>query len=143
MAAMNLIMENACQGSPATPQRQNHILIGDDDHAFRRTLRLLLQSGGYCVLAASTGAECVEVFASRRDEIALVLLDLNMPGMVGGGALRELRRIRPDIRAVLCSGFGSGDSGDEVAGLNWSGVLEKPVEAETLLRMVRDLVSGP
>lgn len=66
------------------------ILVVDDEPQIRRVLRSTLSSRGYVILDAKTGEEGIELV--RKDKPDLVLLDVNMPGMGGLEACREIRR---------------------------------------------------
>jgi two-component system KDP operon response regulator KdpE len=66
------------------------ILVVDDEPQIRRVLRSTLTSQGYVIVDAKTGEEAVE--SVRKNKPDLVLLDVNMPGMGGIEACREIRR---------------------------------------------------
>jgi two-component system KDP operon response regulator KdpE len=66
------------------------ILVVDDEPQIRRVLRTTLSSRGYVIIDAKTGEEGIELV--RKDKPDLVLLDVNMPGMGGLEACREIRR---------------------------------------------------
>src|SRR6195256_5666119 len=66
------------------------ILVVDDEAQIRRVLRSTLSSRGYVITDAKTGEEAVE--SVRKNKPYLVLLDVNMPGMGGIEACREIRR---------------------------------------------------
>src|SRR5271169_267653 len=66
------------------------ILVADDEPQIRRVLRSTLSSQGYVIIDAKTGEEAVE--SVRKNKPDLVLLDVNMPGMGGIEACREIRR---------------------------------------------------
>jgi two-component system, OmpR family, KDP operon response regulator KdpE len=66
------------------------ILVIDDEPQIRRVMRSTLSAQGYVISEAMTGEEGIE--AARKDRPALVLLDMNMPGMGGLEACREIRR---------------------------------------------------
>jgi len=66
------------------------ILVVDDEPQIRRVLRSTLTSPGYVIIDAKTGEEGVE--SARKNKPDLVLLDVNMPGMGGIEACREIRR---------------------------------------------------
>lgn len=68
-----------------------NILVVDDEPQIRRVLRSTLSSQGYVITDAKSGEEALESFRKERPD--LVLLDVNMPGMGGIEACRELRRI--------------------------------------------------
>jgi two-component system KDP operon response regulator KdpE len=67
------------------------ILVVDDEPQIRRVLRSTLSSQGYVILEAKTGEEAIEV--ARKERPDLVLLDVNMPGIGGLEACREMRRM--------------------------------------------------
>jgi two-component system KDP operon response regulator KdpE len=67
-----------------------NILVVDDEPQIRRVLRSTLSSQGYVITDAKTGEEAVE--SVRKNKPDLVLLDVNMPGMGGIEACREIRR---------------------------------------------------
>jgi len=66
------------------------ILVADDEPQIRRVLRSTLSSQGYVIIEAKTGEEAVE--AVRKEKPDLVLLDVNMPGIGGIAACREIRQ---------------------------------------------------
>jgi two-component system KDP operon response regulator KdpE len=66
------------------------ILVVDDEPQIRRVLRATLTSQGYVITDAKTGEEALE--SVRKNKPDLVLLDVNMPGMGGIEACREIRR---------------------------------------------------
>jgi DNA-binding response OmpR family regulator len=71
----------------AKPPHQGTILVADDDATIRGNLALLLQSEGFRVLEASDGLQAARAF--NDPSVALVLLDLKMPGLSGMDLLRE------------------------------------------------------
>jgi two-component system, OmpR family, KDP operon response regulator KdpE len=66
------------------------ILVVDDEPQIRRVLKTTLSSQGYVILEAKTGEEAIDVV--RKEKPDLVLLDVNMPGVGGIEACREIRR---------------------------------------------------
>jgi two-component system KDP operon response regulator KdpE len=68
-----------------------NILVVDDEPQIRRVLRSTLSAQGYVITDAKSGEEALEFFRKERPD--LVLLDVNMPGMGGIEACREIRRI--------------------------------------------------
>ena len=80
------------------------ILLVDDDPIVRNIGSLMLANLGFTVLNAGDGAEAVELFQSRQEEIALVLCDQIMPHMDGLQTLAALREIKPALPVILVSG---------------------------------------
>ena len=67
------------------------ILVVDDEPQIRRVMRSTLSTHGYLITEAKTGEEGVE--SARKERPDLVLLDINMPGMGGLEACKEIRRL--------------------------------------------------
>ena len=87
---------------------KNIIVIVDDEEMVRSVAARMIERTGFSVLTASHGAEAVELFRERHDEIACVLLDLNMPHMDGEETFEELRKISGDVPVILSSGYWRG-----------------------------------
>ena len=66
-----------------------NILVVDDEPQIRRVMRTTLTSQGYTITEAHSGEEALEILRSERPD--LILLDVNMPGMGGLTACREIR----------------------------------------------------
>jgi CheY-like chemotaxis protein len=118
-------------------------LIVDDEEAVGALLEVVLRQAGFRVCRATAAAPAVELFAARRDDIALALLDVRMPGTDGPATLRELRAIDP---ALSCC-FMTGDSGryppQYLLGLDAAAIFDKPFDTAGLPQAVRQLVFGP
>ncbi|MEA3415188.1 MAG: response regulator [Thermodesulfobacteriota bacterium] len=81
------------------------LLLVDDDDMVREMAEQMLKCLGYSVIAASGGAEALDLFNRHRGEIGCVLTDLSMPGMNGWETIAALRRIDPNIPIILSSGY--------------------------------------
>ena len=86
--------------------------------------------------------EAIEIFRLRAEEIRLVLLDRTMPAMSGEEAFEQLRKIRPDVRVVLVSGYSESSSREAFAGKGLAGFLHKPFLPMTLIRRVREALES-
>ena len=81
------------------------MLVVDDEEMIRKTTTAMLTRLGFTVIAACDGAEALERFREQAQEIRCVLCDLTMPRMDGWETLAALRRIVPDVPAILASGY--------------------------------------
>jgi signal transduction histidine kinase/CheY-like chemotaxis protein len=117
--------------------RDELLLVAEDDRRVRRVLARELRRAGYGVVEAADGDEAVRLAEARRGELALMLLDVAMPGRSGPEVLAQVRRARPETPALFLTG-NPRDIGD-VPGVE---VLLKPVEPEALLRAVRRAIDG-
>ena len=102
------------------------ILLADDEESLVALGARMLEHLGFTVLTAADGLQAVELYRERGKEIDLVLMDLTMPHMDGVKAFDELRRLNPDVRVVLASGYSREDVASRFAGKGLSGVLQKP-----------------
>ena len=92
-------------GPSETPTpRKARVLVVDDERGPRESLRMIL-SGSYHVLTAEDGALALELL--RTDEIHLVTVDLNMPGMKGDELMRTIRAEFPQTEIIVITGCGS------------------------------------
>jgi len=114
------------------------VLLVDDEETIRTISGRYLQNLGLEVICAADGREALELFRERRTDIDFVLLDLTMPHMDGEETYRELRKIDPEVRVVLASGYGEESVMTRFSGRDLAGYLQKPY---TLTRL-RATVAG-
>ena len=124
----------------ARPQSQGTILIADDEEMLRGVLRYQLEKMGFRVLEARDGQEALEVYQKHRHEISLVLLDYKMPKLDGAEALIELRKIDPQVRVILSSGYSEEQAIEEHGDLGWAGFIEKPYDQKTLKEKIQKIL---
>ncbi len=126
----------SAQPSPPRPT----VLVVDDSPAMQRYLRQLLELDAYHVETAGNGAEAVQ---RVRDGCApaVVLLDLQMPGMDGLNTLRRLRKMQPSLKIIMCSGVDDPSQMRRAASLGAQAYLTKPVEYLYLSAAVQDCLN--
>jgi len=131
-----LLPASACQSAPgAEPGPQlvagrGRVLVLDDEEYIREVVSETLTNLGYDVTSASRGEEAVvlfrEVYGTPR-RFDVVLLDLTIPGSMGGAAtLRQLRQIDTGIRAVASSGYSSDPVLSNPSEFGFDAALTKP-----------------
>ncbi len=118
------------------------VLVVDDEKGVRDLARKMLEHLGFNVVTAEDGLQAVEIFRQHHEEIELVLLDLMMPRMSGREAFEEIRRIRPDARVILSSGYNEADSTGDVPATVLAGFIKKPYTLTTLKEIVRQALEG-
>lgn len=85
------------------------VLVVDDDESILDSLKLLLEFEGLSVLTCETGTDALRHFSTHDDRVDLVMIDVTLPEMNGPECLAKIRETRPDIPAVLVSGFSESD----------------------------------
>ena len=117
------------------------ILLAEDDETVRSIMSTILKTYGYPVIVAGSGVDAVREFIGNAG-VDLVILDSVMPGMNGREAYEEIKRIKPDMKALFISGHTRDvilDKGIKEKELNF---LSKPVSPWALLRTVRDILDS-
>jgi len=110
------------------------VLVIEDDAPIRRGLVDALHFAGYEVLESADGREGLAM--ALESELALVLLDVMLPGADGFAILRELRKAKPTLPVIMVTARGA--EGDRVLGLNTGAddYVVKPFSAKELLARV-------
>jgi two-component system, cell cycle sensor histidine kinase and response regulator CckA len=117
------------------------VLLVDDEENIRSIGEEMLQALGFQVLTASDGRDAIEVFA-RNEEISCVLLDLTMPELDGEQTLRELRRLKPEVRVIISSGYNEQEVSERFVGKDQAGFIQKPYNLAEMSRKLRDMLEG-
>ena len=112
------------------------LLLVEDESEVLMVGQGLLESLGYSVLTALDGMEALEVYRAHRDRIALVLMDMVMPGMGGKELCEALRQISPEVKGVAFSGYDMQES--ELRAFGFKGFVRKPFRREELAQVVRE-----
>jgi CheY-like chemotaxis protein len=118
----------APEGPPSTVtgwRGAGQVLLVDDEETVRITTGRMLEGIGFEVIVAGDGREAVDAFAAHP-EIRFVLLDLSMPRMDGTEAFREMRKLRPEARVLLMSGFPKIEAMKRFRLEGLSGFIQKP-----------------
>lgn len=134
--------EGAAPGTESTPEPVawrggGTVLLVDDAEDAREVGSLMLERGGFRVLAAEDGPSALELFRRHRADIVCVLLDLTLPGMDGVEICHRLRKLSADVPVVLCSGYPEDSVVERHERLGVTGFLEKPYTSASLLARVR------
>ncbi len=83
------------------PVKSPSILITDDDHDFRETLRIVFEPRGFHTLLAGDGEEALEIL--RDQEVHLLLLDMHMPRLSGLETIRRVKQFKSLLPCILLS----------------------------------------
>ena len=125
LAVENLLSKEEPQRGPMRPLR---VLLVDDHTEVRTTTRAVLEDLGHTVVEAANGAEALQ--ALKDGDFGLVISDYAMPHISGTEFLREARKIDPEVRALIITGYADADAiNDRPPGVE---VLLKPFAAGKL-----------
>lgn len=113
------------------------ILVVDDEAKILETTQTLLKSYNYKVVTASNGIEAIALYASYKDKISVVLVDMMMPLMDGAVTIRTLQKMNPLVKIVAVSGI----VGDKITKDATPGkFISKPYTTQELLQTLHELL---
>lgn len=120
------------------------VLIVDDEEAIRDLVEFTLTHLGYSVSTAGTALAGVELYRQKLEageRFDLVILDLTLPGGMGGKeALKRLIEIDSTVNAIVSSGYATDATMSRYQDFGFRGVIAKPYEASELGRIVHDAI---
>jgi CheY-like chemotaxis protein len=133
---------------PVEPSPANsgtgRILLVDDEESIRTMTERMLVRLGYDVTTAPDGLAAEQTFSADPTAFDIVVADLTMPGLGGAGLIRAIHALRPELPAILTSGFGDSIPAAERAGLDLASFLQKPyTRAELASQVHQALLSVP
>ncbi len=102
------------------------VLVIDDEETIRLLATDVLEGAGFTVLQAADGESGIELFKAHQKEIAVVLLDLTMPGMGGEATFAQLRAMDPSVLVVMTSGYSNMEIEWQFQEKNLAGFVHKP-----------------
>ena len=119
------------------------ILIIEDNEKNRRLVHDVLQFKGYQTIETETGEEGVELARSRQP--ALVLMDIQLPGIDGITALRQLRDdpITRAIRVMAVTASAMTQDRQKILSAGFDGYQSKPINVKAFLEAVQELLARP
>jgi PAS domain S-box-containing protein len=129
----------AVQPEPIVPGK-GRVLYVDDDISLAHLGRAMLTPLGYEVVACTSGYEALQIFLQTPQSFDLVVTDQTMPYMAGETFVRAVRRIRPDIPIILCTGYSSSIDADKVRAQGIEAFLMKPLSIDTLAPTIQRLL---
>ncbi len=122
------------------PKGSETILFVDDEEEILNLGRDFLKKLGYQTLLARNGKEAIEIFQRHSHEISLAVLDLIMPEMDGKEAFCEMRKIRPDIKVLVSTGFNVDEDVEALLDQGCHGFLQKPFSMHKFSQTIREIL---
>jgi CheY-like chemotaxis protein len=131
------VAKSATKTSPRRPA----VLVVDDETSIRALMSRVLQTAGYEVVIAASGAEALERFKDMK-QCDLVLTDLMMPEMNGDELVRRLRFDQPDLKVLYLTGFSDRLFAEKQLLWEDESFLDKPCSPKAVLEGVSLLLNG-
>ncbi len=113
-----------------------HVLVVDDDRGVQALVASALKLHGYSVVSFTHGAEAIEYYREHHRMVDMLMLDMVMPDMTGLELVGALKKINPNVPAVLSSGFLGVSDPSVVLNEIFEDLLAKPFLVSELLAVV-------
>jgi CheY-like chemotaxis protein len=120
--------------------RALRVLIIDDDRDFAESLAMTLEGRDCEVTIAYTGEEALRVFPEH--DFDLSFMDMRLPGKTGLECSTELRRVKPDARVVLMTGYGTEGLLDQARDAGIRAVFSKPLRMNDVFDTIEQARGG-
>ncbi len=118
------------------------LLLVDDEEMIIEVGSEMIASLGYNVRIARSGPEAIADYEANRDEIDLVVLDMIMPGMSGGETFDRLKKIDPDVKILLASGYSINGQATDIMNRGCDGFIQKPFNMLALSRKIGEILGA-
>jgi CheY-like chemotaxis protein len=122
---------------PKTMDIQARILLIDDEHTIREAVKDGLKMLGTEVISAENGRQGIALYQENQQDIDLILLDMQMPGLNGRETFFRLREINPQVKVILSSGYSESESIHGIAPEGIVAFLQKPYRFEKLVAEIQ------
>ena len=108
------------------------ILVIDDEELLIKICEMMLKRLGHKVFKAHSGSEGLKIFETNKNQIDLIISDMNMPEMDGQELIDRLRKIDRNVKVLLSSGALLDSDEKEIIKRGFNGLLKKPYKINTL-----------
>jgi CheY-like chemotaxis protein len=132
-----LAAEEARAADPVEVPGTERILFVDDEEAICRVAERHLSRLGYRVRTFTSSAEALSAFEAAAGEWDLVVTDMTMPMLTGDEVARRVKRLRPMLPVVLCTGYSENMCAERARALGIDRFVLKPVVGAELVHVVR------
>jgi len=118
------------------------VLLADDEEVMRLVGKGLLEKFGYNVILAEDGAKAAEIYKKEKDNIDLVILDMIMPVMSGRDCFFEIKKINPDAKIIIASGFIQSHDLSELQENGLNAFIHKPFKSHELSKVAAEMTGN-
>ncbi len=118
------------------------VLLVDDEEMILDVGEQMLKRIGYQVITAQSAKKALELYKLHKEEIHLVILDMIMPKMSGQEAFEHLRKINPEVKVMLSSGYSIDGQARGILEKGCNGFIQKPFSLEELNKKIREILGN-
>jgi CheY-like chemotaxis protein len=123
-----------------TPKGNERILFVDDEKEITYMGKKMLESLGYSVDIRTDGASALRELRKKTQKYDLMVTDQAMPKMLGTELVKEARKIRPDLKVIIITGFKDSIPKNAMRDLNVSEIILKPLILSDFSNLIREVL---
>ena len=116
------------------------ILLVDDEEAIVRVEQQMLEGLGYEVSTRAGSVDALEAFKANPDRYDLIITDMTMPNMTGIRLAQEIKKIRPEIPVIICTGFSDQIDKEKCKAMSIQGYVMKPIVRKEFAGTIREVL---
>jgi len=117
------------------------VLVVDDEEMALYVEVLMLERIGYNTLQATNSKEACQLYRDEKDHIDLVVLDMILPDENGAATYKVLKRINPDIKVLVSTGYGTDENVQQILNDRQNGLIQKPFKFKQFTSKVETILS--
>ncbi len=131
-------IKSRARGTKVVMNRKKHVLIVDDDNSSAKSLALILKKKGFEIDLAETGQKALE--RAKESFFNVALLDIRLPDMEGTDLLPMIKKLHPEMDAIMVTGHASVENAVQAINMGASGYITKPLKIDELLQRLNELI---
>ncbi len=121
-------------------RNNNHIndtvMVIDDEQTVLAVAEAMLKKLDFKVLTENDSRKTLDLFKNNKEKISLVILDMTMPYMDGSEIFKQLKKIKPDVKVILTSGYNEQAAINHFTEKDLAGFIQKPYTLEELKKII-------
>ena len=118
------------------------ILIIDDDQIVLDVTKHILEALGFNILIAHNGQEAIDYCKQYKNKIHIALLDIGMPVLGGTEVFPLIKKYKPDLKIIICSGYELNDETQKLLDAGANAFLQKPFKAGSLMMNIKKVLES-
>ncbi len=142
LPACGEVMPKPIKSSEQITVGSGTILIIDDEIPVLEAGNKMLGQLGFRVLEAGNGTDAIAVYTDNQQAIDLVILDMIMPEMGGGEIYDHIKKINPDVKVLLTSGYSLEGKASEILKRGCNGFIQKPFNLQELSGKIKEILNN-
>ncbi len=125
---------------PQIQPKKATVLVVDDEYNIRSMMKEIMEMSGFKVFTAGNGRDGIDIYQRYKSDIDLIIMDMVMPVMDGRAAFNEIRKINPDQKIFIISGYTQREDLEDILDNGAVGFLRKPFQVKEIVEKVQEIL---